>query len=52
MYVIKYMKLIRTSTSQRAFVGLSVEVSSMAALAEADVPFLSGILAPVVLYNR
>src|SRR5665213_3192552 len=49
MYVIRYMKLIRISTSQRSLVGFAAEFSSMVALAEADVRFMSGILAPVVL---
>jgi hypothetical protein len=45
------MKLIRTRTSQRVLVGLDAAISLMAALAEADVRFMSGILAPVVSIN-
>ena len=48
MYVIKYMKLIRTRTSQRVFVGLDAAPSSVEALDEADVRFMSGILALVL----
>src|SRR5579864_4824257 len=52
MYVIRYMKLMRSRTSQRVPVGLDAAFSSVAALAEADVRFMSGILAPVVALNN
>jgi hypothetical protein len=44
MYVIRYMKLIRSRTSQRVFVGLDVAVSRMEALGDADVGVVSSIL--------
>jgi hypothetical protein len=46
MYVIRYMKLMRTRTSQRVREGWEAEFSTVTALVDADVPFMSGILAP------
>jgi hypothetical protein len=46
------MKLIRTRTSQRVFVGLDAAFSWIVALAEADVGVVSSILAPVVTRNN
>src|SRR5450631_489886 len=45
------MKLIRTRTSQRVLVGLGALISLAVGLAEADVRFVSGILAPVIARN-
>lgn len=44
MYVIRYMKLMRTRTSQRVFVGLDAAISNVAALGDADVGVVSSIL--------
>ena len=44
MYVIRYMKLMRTRTSQRVLVGLDAAISSVAAFGEADVRVVSSIL--------
>jgi hypothetical protein len=42
------MKLMSSRTSQRVPVGFDAASSSVATLAEADVRFVSGILAPVI----
>jgi hypothetical protein len=49
MYVIRYMKLMRSRTSQRVFVGLNVAVSWMGALGDADVGVVSSILSLAIL---